>query len=199
MKNSNRYSFPLLLKSIRRVLSGLKRNTIREHYPSRNVLSTYLKFHYYTCPVNENYSHPSVWKWKGGESVLQRDKFACMNLPAPPAEACRNKDKRSLELKKLFPTRVYIRMRFSAVETQQQSPLPIHFYSFFDFILLKSMPFSSALLKIMKTKTWQKVFLCKRIFFFRLIINGIKKIYERFFFRHEIVLEKRNGIVCGVL
>lgn len=139
MKNSNRYSFPLLLKSIRRVLSGLKRNTIREHYPSRNVLSTYLKFHYYTCPVNENYSHPSVWKWKGGESVLQRDKFACMNLPAPPAEACRNKDKRSLELKKLFPTRVYIRMRFSAVETQQQSPLPIHFYSFFDFILLKSM------------------------------------------------------------
>lgn len=146
MKNSNRYSFPLLLKSIRRVLSGLKRNTIREHYPSRNVLSTYLKFHYYTCPVNENYSHPSVWIGNGkhgGESVLQRDKFACMNLPAPPA--CRNKDKRSLELKKLFPTRVYIRMRFSAVETQQQSPLPIHFYSFFDFILLKSMPFSSAL------------------------------------------------------
>lgn len=68
MKNSNRYSFPLLLKSIRRVLSGLKRNTIREHYPSRNVLSTYLKFHYYTCPVNENYSHPSVWigNRKGG-------------------------------------------------------------------------------------------------------------------------------------
>lgn len=169
MKNSNRYSFPLLLKSIRRVLSGLKRNTIREHYPSRNVLSTYLKFHYYTCPVNENYSHPSVWIGNGkhgGESVLQRDKFACMNLPSPPA--CTNKDKRSLELKKLFPTRVYIRMRFSAVETQQQSPLPIHFYSFFDFILLKSMrrPFHRLFWKLWRPKLGKKCFCVREFFFF---------------------------------
>lgn len=186
MKNSNRYSFPLLLKSIRRVLSGLKRNTIREHYPSRNVLSTYLKFHYYTCPVNENYSHPSVWIGNGkhgGESVLQRDKFACMNLPAPPAEACRNKDKRSLELKKLFPTRVYIRMRFSAVETQQQSPLPIHFYSFFDFILLKSMrrPFHRLFWKLWRPKPGKKCF-CKRIFFFSIDNKRDKKDLREIFF-----------------
>lgn len=168
MKNSNRYSFPLLLKSIRRVLSGLKRNTIREHYPSRNVLSTYLKFHYYTCPVNENYSHPSVWIGNGkhgGESVLQRDKFACMNLPAPPA--CTNKDKRSLELKKLFPTRVYVRMCFSAVEMQQQSLLPIHFYSSSNFSFsLNRCLFHQLFWKLWRSKPGKKCFCVREFFFF---------------------------------
>lgn len=41
------------------------------------------------------------------------------------------------------------------------------------------------------------MFLCKRIFFFRLIINGIKKIYERFFsIRDRFGKKKRNCMWC---
>lgn len=152
----------------------------------------YLKFHYYTCPANENYCHPSVWIRNGkqwGESVLQRDKFACMTSPTSPLRArIKISDLSSWKIisNTRLCTNVFLHVFFRHWDAAAEPPSIIIHNN-----LLKSMrPFYQPFWKFW-SKAWQKVFLWKNFFFGDNKWNKILRGKRFSFYRYEIDLAKK--------